>query len=423
MNSAVISLLIFGFCVTLFVIDKLPMATTAILGRVLMVVFGVCDFKTAFGQFASSTVILTAGVMVIGASISETGLANTIGEWIIKKTKGSEARLLTGCYLAAGLMSAFLTNSAVLAIFIPVIMGLSDTGGKIKPKNIIMPIVFACVIGGASTLVGSTQQLTAQGLLEDAGLRMFKTFDFSLVGGTLLLLGLLYCLFIGRKRGEKIWGDREDAYSDQIPVDKHTDMGRSKQLVMAAIFVCTVILYITEWLPLAVTSTAAAIMCIVTGCITQKKAVAKINWNVVGRLAGCLGLSKALDASGGAALISEGFLHLVGDNVSPLALFIICVLLTQVASEFLLNSTAIIIILPIIISIAPPLGLNTYAYALGITLASAAALSCPLANSTLAMSMTVGYRFRDYFRYSIFYDIIAFVTIVLMVPAIYGLTA
>ncbi len=69
MSPAVLSLIIFIACIALFIWDKLPMATTAILGCVLMVLFGVCEFKTAFGQFASSTVILTIGVMIIGAAI------------------------------------------------------------------------------------------------------------------------------------------------------------------------------------------------------------------------------------------------------------------------------------------------------------------------------------------------------------------
>ena len=61
MTPALVSLIIFILCIILFVIDKLPMATTAILGCAVMVIAGVCDFKTAFGQFASSTVILTIG--------------------------------------------------------------------------------------------------------------------------------------------------------------------------------------------------------------------------------------------------------------------------------------------------------------------------------------------------------------------------
>jgi len=416
----VISLLIFVGCILLFIWDKLPMATTAVLGCAVMVIFGVCDFKTAFGQFASSTVILTIGVMIIGAAISETGLAATIGAWIVRISKGSEKKLIIGTYLISALMSAFLTNSAVLAIFIPIIQSLSLTNKQIKAKNLIMPIAYGCVIGGASTLVGSTQQMTAQGLLEEGGFRTFKTFDFSLVGGILIVIGLLYCLFIGYRRGIKIWGDREEDEYEVNSVNNQYD--RRKIITVAVIFCLTVVLYITEWLPLAITSTSAALLCIITGCITQKKAIVNVNWNIVGRLAGCLGLAKALEAAGGTTLISDGFQKLIGESISPFVLFCIFVFLVQFTSEFISNSTAILIVMPIMLSIASALGLNTYAYALAMTIASGVALSNPLASSTLGMSMTVGYHFNDYFKYSVFFDIIAYLTIIITVPAFYSLT-
>jgi len=361
--------------------------------------------------------------MVVGAAIAETGLAETIGKWIIRISKGSEIKLIAGTYLVSAALSAFLTNSAVLAIFIPIIMGLSKSNERIKAKNLIMPIAYGCVIGGASTLVGSTQQMTAQGLLEENGLRLFKTFDFTLVGGVILVLGLLYCLFVGRKLGEKIWGSRAD--DDSVDVDVKPDKenySKAKMIIMALIFAATVVFYITEWIPLAITSTSAALLCIVTGCITQKKAVLSVNWNIVGRLAGCLGLAQALSAAGGTALVTKGFNALVGDSISPFILFCVLVFLVQFTSEFISNSTAILIVLPIVIAIAPGMGLNTYAFALGITLASGVALSCPLASSTLGMSMSVGYRFNDYFKYSIIFDIVSYITIIVLVPMIYGLT-
>lgn len=71
-------------------------------------------------------------------------------------------------------MSTFLTNSAVLAIFIPIVMWLSLSNKDLNAKNLIMPISIACVLGEITTLVGSTQQMTAQGLLEDVGLKTLK---------------------------------------------------------------------------------------------------------------------------------------------------------------------------------------------------------------------------------------------------------
>ncbi len=423
MGIDVISLIIFVVCIGIFVWDKLPMATTAILGCTTMVLFGVCKFSEAFAPFASSTVILTIGVMVIGAAISETGLASAIGSWIVKVSNGSEVKLMIGTYLVSAAMSAFLTNSAVLAIFIPIILGLSKANGNIKAKNLIMPIAYGCVIGGASTLVGSTQQMTAQGLLEEAGLQTFKTFSFTPIGAILILVGLLYCLFIGRKRGEKIWGNRTDDDVEYVANTDTSTYSKTKMIIMAIVFAATVVLYITEWIPLAVTSTMGALVCIITGCITQKKAIASVNWNIVGRLAGCLGLAKALEVAGGTKLIAEGFANIVGTSLSPFVLFCILVFLVQFTSEFISNSTAILIILPILIAVAPQMGLNPYPFALGITIASGVSLSSPLASSTLGMSMCVGYKFKDYFKYGFMLDVICYLIIVISVPMVYGLTA
>lgn len=421
MSIDVISLIIFVVCIGLFIWDKLPMATTAILGCAAMVIFGVCDFKTAFGQFASSTVILTIGVMIVGASISETGLANAIGNWIVKVSKGSETKLIVGTYLVSAVMSAFLTNSAVLAVFIPIIMGLSASNTHLKAKNLIMPIAIGCVLGGTLTLVGSTQQMTAQGLLEDVGERLFKTFDFVPVASIVVLVGLVYCLTVGKKLGEKIWGSRADD-SEYEGTSEKNDFKKWKMIVMAIIFAFAVVFYITEWIPLAVTSTTAALLCIITGCITQKKAITAVNWNIVGRLAGCLGLAKALEAAGGTALLAEGFSKIVGPSFSPFLLFCILILFVQISGQFISNSTSILIVLPILLAVAPSMGLNVYSYALGITIASGCTLSCPLASSTLGMSMVVGYKFNDYFKYNLLLDIISFAIIVTTIPLFYGLT-
>lgn len=419
-HTDIVSLCVFVFCVILFIWDKLPMATSSILGCSLMVILGVCDFKTVFSQFSSNTVILTIGVMIIGAAISETGLAAVIGKWIVKVSKGSEIKLMIATYLVAAVMSAFLTNSAVLAMFIPIIMGVSKANPKIKAMNLIMPITFACIIGGASTLVGSTQQMTTQGLLEEAGLRTFGIFDFTLVGGALVILGLLYCLFIGRKRGEKIWGNRNTELACADQEEKVYD--KKKMIIIACIFVFMVVFYITEWLPLPMTSTVCALACIITGCISQKKAITSVNWNVVGRLAACLGIAKALIAGGGSALVGTWFQKIVGDSIHPYLLFCILILMVQITGELITDSTAIVMVLPIVISIAPAMGLNTYAYALGITLAVAVGYSTPLGSSTLGMAMSAGYEFRDFFKYSIWFDILAYLLIIIMVPAIYGLT-
>ena len=82
-NSAAASLIVFGLCILLFIWDKLPMATSAILGCSVMVLLGIGSFADAFGSFASTTVIMLIGVLIVGMAIDETGVAGKIGDVIL----------------------------------------------------------------------------------------------------------------------------------------------------------------------------------------------------------------------------------------------------------------------------------------------------------------------------------------------------
>ncbi len=429
MGTDVLSLILFVLCIILFVWDKLPMATSAILGCAAMVLFGVCDFKTAFGEFSNSTVLMLIGVSVMGAAVEETGMAEKISNVIMRFSKNSERTLIVISFLIAALLSTFLTNVTVLAIFIPIIFALSKTNARINPLNIVIPLTVAVNVGGISTLVGSSQQMTAQGLLEEYGYQTFAVFDFTLYGVLLAIALLAYILLVGYPLGKRIWGNRENKsdYNNAALVEKNVDV--KKCVAIGIIFVITLILYITQKIPFTsisvaphLTSTFAALACIITGCISQKKAIASVNWNIVGRLAACLGLAKALSAAGGIDLIADGFMKLTGAWMSPMILFVVLVLLAQVVSLFISNSTAISVALLVVMSIAPQLGLNVPAYAMGIVLSSSMGASCPLSGSTWGISMAAGYQFKDYFKYGALMDLLAFIVIIIAVPLTMGLT-
>lgn len=428
MSSTIASLIIFGVCIVLFVWDRLPMATSAILGCAAMVLFGVCDFKTAFGQFASSTVIMLIGVLVVGSAVAETGMAAKIGQVISKASKNNERILIIESFLLAMALSTFLTNVTVLAIFIPIIFSLSKESKYINPMNLIIPITLAVNVGGVTTLIGSSQQMTAQGLLIEYGYKGFAVFDFTLYGIVLGVVILGYILLIGYPLGKRIWGNRPISYDDvdevkKIEVDKH------KAISITVIFVVMIYLYITQKVPFVnvdcppyLTSTIAALACIITGCISQKKAIACVNWNIVGRLAACLGLAKALDTAGGIDVIADTFMKICGQNLSPYALFVVIALLAQVVSLFISNSTAISIALLVIISISKTMNLNVPAYAMGIVLTASMGASCPLSGSTWGISMSAGYQFRDYIKYGVLADLLGYITVIVLVPLTMGLT-
>ena len=428
-NSGIASLIVFALCILLFIWDKLPMATSAILGCAVMVLLGIGSFSDAFGSFASTTVIMLVGVLIVGMAIDETGVAGRIGDVIMKASKGSERVVMAVSFIVAFLLSTFMTNVTVLAIFIPIIFALGKNNKNIHPMNHIIPITLAVNAGGITTLVGSSQQMTGQGLLEKYGYKTFEIFDFTPYGCVLGLIFLLYSLFIGYPLGKKIWGSRQVTEQTKA-VAKHNDNVEPKKAVaIGIIFFLMVFFYIVQKVPFTditvkphVTSTFAALACIITGCISQKKAVLGLNWDIVGRLAACLGLATVLKSAGGIDILANWFMQLAGTRMSPFAIFAVLVLFAQITSLFISNSTAISIAVLVVMAVAPEMNLNVPAFTMGIIFGSSMGASCPLSGSTWGISMAAGYEFRDYFKYGIAVDLLGYIAVLVMIPATMGLT-
>lgn len=421
MTPAITALIIFAIFVVVCVWDKLPMATTAVAACAAMVIFNVCDFSTAFGQYASSSMVLLLGIMVIGAGMTESGVARYISGIVTRFSGEDERKIIAIAYLISYGMSAFMATSSVLAMFMAILFGMNTRDGKIQHRNLIMPILVSSIFGGITTLVGSSQQVFANGLIEPLGYS-FKVFDFTIMGLILGAMGFVYCVFIGYPLGKKIWGDREDAEGTELTAVTLDEIDKRKFYTMIAIMIFMVVGFITEFLSPALVATVAGCLAIMTGCVSQKKAIQSVNWNVLGRLGGVLGLSKVLTAAGSIDLMSGWVQSIVGYNMSPWILFAVCTLLALVLSYVLFNSTAILLVLSFVLTLAEPMHLNPVAYAMGITLGSSVVFASPLAGTSNQMTMAAGYRFKDFIRYGLPLDIAGYIALIVVLPLLFPLT-
>ena len=429
MTNGILGLILFFGCVIVYILDIFPMAAVSVLGCILMVIFGLCSFTDAFGQFGNSAVFLTIGSMIIGGTIIESGMQELMGRAVQRFTRHGELLILTVVYWIAGLASAFLNNMTVLAMLIPVVYAVCSEDSHIDPRNIFMPMVSAAVMGGICTLVGSTQQLAAQGVLEQYGAVTFKVFDFTPMGAIVLIAGYLYCVFVGYPIGKKIWGSRGKAppiQTAELEKIGHTGCAaptsRKKITILILILILMILLYITEWIPAAVTAMLCATLCVLLGLIPQKKAFSHIDWNVIGRIGGSFGLAKGLEVSGGLNLITNMFLKIFGSDLSPYVLFVIVCALAMLLSEVMSNSVAILTVLPIVLAVANDFGLNVTAYAFGVVFAASFGMSCPLAGSHSVLIMQSDYTFRDFFRYGAALDLLDLTLTVIFVPILMPLT-
>ncbi len=433
MSPAVLSLIIFAIVVVLFIWNKLSTATVALLGVVAMMLTNIVSFNDAFKNFGSSTILLICAMMVVGQATFNTGLAQLIGNKVIQLARGNERLVVILSTAITAVISAFLSNIATLAIMISILTGVCSSNNKVHFKNVIMPVSMAAVIGGAATLVGSTTQLTANGLLEEylgTG-NGFGFFSFALPGFLMIAVLVLYAGFIGYPLGKRIWGNQED-YTF-VPILKETSeekvYSKGKMIAMAIIFVTTLVLFVfadkvKEYIPafnIGVVALMSALACVLTGCISHKEALKSINWNLAIWFCSCLGIAAGLNSSGGGELLATWFIGLFGNNVSPLVLYGAFLVLVVVLTQFLSNSTVLTIILPIVFSITERMGYNTYSISIGLTIAAAMAVATPLANTTIGMSMVANYKFSDYLKYGGPITLIAILILLFLVPTIYPL--
>lgn len=432
MGLDVLSLIIFAVVVVLFIWNKLPTAIVALMGLVAMLLTNVVSFSDAFKNFGSSTIVLICAMMVVGQATFDTGLAQLVGNKVINLAKGNERLVVILSTAITAIISAFLSNIATLAIMISILTGISSSNEKVRFKNVIMPVSMAAVIGGAATLVGSTTQLTANGLLEEflGGGKGFGIFTFSIPGFIIIAVLVVYAGFIGYPLGKKIWGKRDD-YSF-CPVQKeesNKEYKKSKMIIMAVIFLATLVLfvladYIKKVIPAFNVGTVAlisAIFCVLTGCISHKKALQSINWNLAIWFCACLGIAAGLNTSGGGELLAKWFIGLFGENISAFGLYFVLIVLVIVLTQFLSNSTVLTIILPVVFSITTNLGYNTYSFAVGLTIAAAMAVATPLANTTIGMSMVADYKFSDYLKYAGPMTLLSMAILLVIVPLLFPL--
>jgi di/tricarboxylate transporter len=184
--------------IVLFFSGRVRLDLTAALVILALALSGVVSPAESIAGFGDPLVMMIAGLFVIGEGLSRTGVAAWVGQRIAVLGHGSELRLILLLMPAVAFLSAFMSSTGVVAIFIPVVMSLAREAG-VSPRRLLLPLAFSSLIGGMLTLIGTPPNIAASRALVDAGLSGFGFFDFTPIGGVILVTGVLYMLTIGRR--------------------------------------------------------------------------------------------------------------------------------------------------------------------------------------------------------------------------------
>lgn len=415
----------FGIIVAMivgFVTEVFPLAVTAFLGCLAFYITGIIDKATVFSGFSNDIIFMIAGTMVVGEAMFQTGAAQFIGKKIIKAVGYNERRMIFVLVLACGVLSAFTSNSSVMAMFLPLIRSVAAASdGKIKGKHIVMPVGIASMVGGACTLVGSTPQLVAQGLLESAGIRPMTFFELGITGIPLLILLALWFSVIAYKplvRSVAYMPDEPDYIREMKTQEDSGDTAvNPKMYVCFAIIVLMVIGFLCELWTVGVVASLAAMACIVTGCLSAKVAFAKISWSAVVIVGSTLGVAKGLNASGAAGFLANWLVGVIGTDASVVVVMLAFGLMVTIMSNLLSHTATISLLVPIFIPLAQEMGLDPTLFVYAITCFVMCGYATPLGVSSYAMTLAEGYSFRDYQKIGGPFNIVAYLIIVAICSA------
>lgn len=182
--------------VALFVSEKLPVDMVALLVLATLLLTGLVSPEEGISGFANPATVTVAAMFVLTAGLQKTGATAAVGRLLVRLARTPTIALLAVMAVAA-LASAFVNNTAAVAVFIPLVLAVAARR-KTPPSRLLIPLSYAAQFGGVCTLIGTSTNLLVSSISERAGYGAFSMFEFGRLGVVLTITGMLYFLLFSR---------------------------------------------------------------------------------------------------------------------------------------------------------------------------------------------------------------------------------
>ena len=183
--------------VVLFVTDKVRLDAVAVLVVLALAFTGVVTPAQALAGFADPLVAVIAGLFVVSAALTQTGLAGAVGAWLARVAGGHPLRMTVAVMVATATLSAFMSSTGTVAIMLPIVVRLAYRF-EVSPSKLLIPVAYAAMIGGTLTLIATPPNLVASQTLADAGFGALGFFTLAPIGLALLAVSVSYMATLGR---------------------------------------------------------------------------------------------------------------------------------------------------------------------------------------------------------------------------------
>lgn len=189
-------LIIIGIAVFFFVTEKLPVDIVAVMVMVLLVLVGALTPEEGFSGFSNNATLTVGAMFVISASVFRTGVLNSAASLLTQIGKKNYTLCLLAIMVFSGTISAFINDTAVVALLMPIVLQVAKDS-KISPSKLLIPLSFGALMGGVCTLIGTSTNILVSGIAERQGIAPIGMFEMAPAGLVFLVVGVVYIVWIG----------------------------------------------------------------------------------------------------------------------------------------------------------------------------------------------------------------------------------
>lgn len=188
---------ILAVSLVLFISEVIRMDLVALLVLGTLAITGLVDSNQAFAGFSNSAVITVWAMFILSEGLTRTGIADIIGRQVMRVAGRREFTMILVIMVTGAVLSAFMNNIGVAALMLPVVVEVSRRT-RIPASRLLMPLAYSTLLGGLMTLIGTPPNLLISEAMTQNGYEPFKLFDFTPLGGAVMVIGVLFVALFGR---------------------------------------------------------------------------------------------------------------------------------------------------------------------------------------------------------------------------------
>lgn len=344
-QQSIVAVIVFLFTYALIISEKIHRTIVAMLGGILMVLFGVVDQATAIHHIDFGTLGLLTGMMIIVAITGQTGLFKYIAIWAAKKAKGEPLRILIALNLITALASAFLDNVTTVLLMVPVTFSITRQL-RVNPMPFLISQILTSNIGGTATLIGDPPNIMIGTAVEELS---FMDFINNLAGISFLILIITIGILAFFYRKQLRTADELKASMMELnEKDEITDVKLlKKSLFVLGITILGFFLHQALHIESATVALAGAFLfLLLTGEHYLEEAFTKVEWTTIFFFIGLFALVSGLVETGVIATLAAKAIDLTGGNLTATSMLILW--MSAIASAFVDNIPFVATMIPMI---------------------------------------------------------------------------